>query len=193
MNLPQVVGVLRGNDPQRALELARAAIRGGLMALEVTSTVPDANKIITTLRLENRDCLIAAGTVLNSTQAADAIAAGACFLVSPHLGLDVLEVANASNVPYIPGVLTPTEVIAALAAGCETLKIFPIARAGGEAYLRDLHGPFPQLKVLVTGGVKLAEVGAYLRAGAVSVGLGDLFTGEPHEVQTRTQTLLEHL
>ena len=193
MNLPQVVGVLRGNDPQRALELARAAIRGGLKALEVTCTVPDASKIITTLRLENRDCLIAAGTVLNATQAADAIAAGACFLVSPHLGLDVLEVANASNIPYIPGVLTPTEVVAALAAGCETLKIFPIARAGGESYLRDLRGPFPQLKALVTGGVKISEVGAYLRAGAVSVGLGDLFTGEPHEVQARTQTLLESL
>lgn len=193
MKFPSVVGVLRADDSTRALELARAAIRGGLQALEVTCTVPDAATVIATLRLEKPSCLIGAGTVLSPAQAREVIHAGAAFLVSPHFGTDILEIARADNVPYIPGVLTPTEVAAALSAGCEIVKIFPIARAGGVAYLRDLRGPFPQLKALVTGGVRSAEVSAYLQAGALSVGLGELFTGDLIEVETRTRALLDSL
>ena len=84
MKLPNVVGVLRADDPTRALELARAALRGGLRALEVTCTVPDAARVIATLRLEGSSCLIGAGTVLSAAQAREVIRAGADFLVSPH-------------------------------------------------------------------------------------------------------------
>lgn len=193
MKLPSVVGVLRSDDPTRALKLARAAMRGRLRALEVTCTVPNAAQVIATLRLEEPSCLIGAGTVLSAAQADEVIRAGADFLVSPHFGVEILEIARAANVPYIPGVLTPTEVAAALSAGCEIVKIFPIARAGGVAYLRDLRGPFPQLKAIVTGGVTSAEVSAYLRAGALSVGLGELFTGDLDEVEGRTRALLDSL
>ena len=193
MKLPKVVGVLRGDDPTRAIELARAAIRGGLRALEVTCTVPDAAGVIRALRLEGTGCSIGAGTVLSATQAREVIGAGTDFLVSPHFGADILEIARTGNVPYIPGALTPTEVAAVLSAGCEIVKIFPIARVGGVAYLRDLRGPFPQLQALVTGGVTSAEVSAYLQAGALSVGLGELFTGDLLDVETRTRALLDSL
>ena len=155
--------------------------------------MPDAVRVIRALRFEGTGCSIGAGTVLSATQAREVIHAGADFLVSPHFGPDILEIARTGNVPYIPGALTPTEVAAVLSAGCEIVKIFPIARVGGVAYLRDLRGPFPQLQALVTGGVTSAEVSAYLQAGALSVGLGELFTGDPIDVETRTRALLDSL
>ncbi len=193
MNLPKVVGVLRADTPELALEMARAAIRGGLEALEITCTVPNAASVIQTLNLEQSTCLVGAGTVLNTIQAKAVLEAGASFLVSPHFGLDVLKTAREARISYIPGVFTPTEIVTALNAGCEIVKIFPITRAGGVAYLRDLLAPLPHLKAMVTGGVKSSEVRVYLEAGALAVGLGDIFIGTPEEIEIQTRALVTTL
>jgi len=149
------------------------AVRGGLRVLEITFTTPNADRAL----FEVRDrlpsgVLLGAGSVMTEVQAAQAFACGADFLVSPHLDPDLLSGARALGVPFLPGVLTPSEIVRARGLGEGTLKLFPAGACGGAAYVRDLLGPFPDLNVMVTGGITPQEVPAYLAAGALAVGLG---------------------
>jgi 2-dehydro-3-deoxyphosphogluconate aldolase/(4S)-4-hydroxy-2-oxoglutarate aldolase len=171
-----VVGVLRAPSAEAAIQAALAAVRGGLTALEMTFTTPNAEDAIHELAARlPPTVLLGAGTVMNELQARAAIDAGAQFLVSPHLSEEVWHVALKLQIPYIPGVLTPSEIARALRLGASTLKIFPIGSSGGQAYLKDLLAPFPELKVMVTGGIAPTEVRSYLNAGALAVGLGSNF------------------
>ena len=172
----RVVGVLRANGAEASIGAALAAARGGLTCLEITYTTPDAARAIRALRDQlPRDVLIGAGTVMNADQAREALDSGADFLVSPHLGERVLELALERNAIYVPGAITPTEIARALELGAQVLKLFPIGSSGGRAFLKDLLGPFPQLKVMVTGGVTPKEVSGYIQTGALAVGLGSNF------------------
>jgi 2-dehydro-3-deoxyphosphogluconate aldolase / (4S)-4-hydroxy-2-oxoglutarate aldolase len=179
----RVVGVLRAASSDDAVQAALAATRGGLRALELTFTTPNCTAALEQLAdALPRDVLLGAGSVMNARQAREAIRAGAKFLVSPHLGEDVLREARKHNLPYVPGVLTPTEIARALELGAAVLKLFPIGSSGGAAYLNDLRGPFPELVAMVTGGVQPSEVGQYVKAGALAVGLGsNLFPKAPFE------------
>ncbi|GGS39912.1 bifunctional 4-hydroxy-2-oxoglutarate aldolase/2-dehydro-3-deoxy-phosphogluconate aldolase [Deinococcus knuensis] len=168
-----VVGVLRAPHADAAVQATLAATRAGLQVTELTFTTPGVTDALHALsRALPAGTLLGAGTVMNAAQATAAIEAGAAFLVSPHLGEDVLRVALEAGVPYLPGVLTPTEIVRALTLGAPAVKLFPAGSAGGAAYLRDLLGPLPQLQVMVTGGVRPDEVEAYRHAGALAVGLG---------------------
>ncbi|MEM7735749.1 MAG: bifunctional 4-hydroxy-2-oxoglutarate aldolase/2-dehydro-3-deoxy-phosphogluconate aldolase [Deinococcota bacterium] len=171
----KIVGVLRAASPENATSMATTAFTHGLRSLELTFTVPDAANVIRELINQHPNQHIGAGTVTQVSQARAAIDAGAQYLVSPSFSVEVASVAQDANVPYIPGVLTPTEVQTALDAGIEVVKIFPITRAGGVSYLKDLLGPYPDLKVMVTGGVTLEQTSSYLDAGALAVGLGSVF------------------
>ncbi|GGJ30019.1 bifunctional 4-hydroxy-2-oxoglutarate aldolase/2-dehydro-3-deoxy-phosphogluconate aldolase [Deinococcus roseus] len=176
----KMVGVLRAPTAEAAVQASLAAIRGGLKAIELTFTTPDAPHAIEKLRSQLPEgVLLGAGTVTTPEQAALALEAGAHFLVSPHLGEDVLETAHLLGIPYLPGVLTPTEIHRAHCLKAELLKIFPIGSSGGAAYLKDLLGPFPDLQAMVTGSVGPKEVKDYLDAGAIAVGVGsNLFPKE---------------
>lgn len=193
-----VVGVLRAPTAASAVAGSLAAVRGGLRAIELTFTTPDVGTALRQLAAELPvDVLLGAGTILNAAQAREAIDAGATFLVSPHLGEDVLDAAKAAGVPYIPGVLTPTEIVRARQLGAGVVKIFPAGSAGGVAYLKDLLGPFPDLQAMVTGGIQPAEVGTYRAAGALAVGLGSnlfpkaaLQNGDWDAVEAATRTAL---
>lgn len=171
----KIVGVLRAASTEDAVNVAASAFTHGLRSLELTFTVPDAASVIRELLNQYPNQHIGAGTVTQVSQARAAIDAGAQYLVSPAFSAKVAAVAQDANVPYIPGVLTPTEVQTALDAGIEVVKIFPITRAGGVSYLKDLLGPYPNLKVMVTGGVTLEQTASYLNAGALAVGLGSVF------------------
>ena len=172
----RVVGVLRAKNADTAVQAALAAVRGGLTALEITFTTPNAEDAIRELAAQlPATILLGAGTIMNAVQARAAIEAGAQFLVSPHLGEEVLQLALELQIPYIPGVLTPTEIVRAFRLGASTVKIFPIGSSGAKAYLKDLLGPFPELKAVVTGGVTPKEVKSYLEVGAIAVGLGSNF------------------
>ncbi|WP_027891956.1 bifunctional 4-hydroxy-2-oxoglutarate aldolase/2-dehydro-3-deoxy-phosphogluconate aldolase [Calidithermus chliarophilus] len=193
----KVVGVLRAPTARAAVEAALAAARGGLRAVELTFTTPGVLEALRELRERLPAVLLGAGTVLGAREAEAAAGAGAAFLVSPHLGEDVLELCRARGVPYVPGVLTPTEVVRARALGAEVVKLFPAGSSGGIPYLKDLLGPFPDLQVMATGGIKPAEVPAYLRAGALAVGLGSnlfpraaLEAGDWAAVETATRQAL---
>lgn len=187
-----VIGVLRGNSPELALAHAEAAIRAGLRALEVTFTLPHAADVMSRLHQDfGERCSIGAGTVLTADHVTVAASAGADYLVSPNLNLDVVQAAAENGLPHIPGVLTPTELQVAREAGCLIVKVFPIARVGGPDYIRDLRGPFPDVQVLATGGIGLDDAGSYFAAGARLVGLGALFGKHPDETDSRTRRLLE--
>lgn len=194
----KVVGVLRASSASIAAQAALAAVRGGLRAVELTFTTPNAAAALEQVCSEYPDLLLGAGSVMLAAQAQDAIRAGANFLVSPHLGEDILRVAQKFNVPYIPGVLTPNEVAWAKRLGLGVLKIFPIGSSGGVAYLKDLRGPFPDLQAMVTGGITPEQVPSYLAAGAVAVGLGSqvfpsasLETQDWDAVEAATRVALE--
>jgi len=171
-----ILAVLRAGSAKRAVAAARALAEGGVTAIEVTFSVPDAPAAIAELAADEA-LLVGAGTVLSADQVEAAIGAGARFVVSPNLDEQVLDAAKSGGVPALPGVLTPTEVARA-ARRCSLMKLFP-ASLGGPALLAALREPFPDLAFVPTGGIGVGQIGDWLRAGAVAVGAGgDLC---PHE------------
>lgn len=164
-----IVAVLRAGSAQHAVAAARALADGGVTAIEVTFTVPDAPAAIAELA-GDESLLLGAGTVLSADQVNAAVDAGARFVVSPNLDEQVLDAAQSRAVPALPGVLTPTEVARA-ARRCSLVKLFP-ASVGGPALLAALKEPFPGVGFVPTGGVTAEGVGDWLRAGAVAVGAG---------------------
>lgn len=185
----KVIPVARGLDGSTAPPLAEALSAGGLSSLEVTVEGPGGIDALESLR--DRDVTAGAGTVVSVDQAVAATAAGAQFLVSPHLDLDLVDWAHEHGVPLIPGALTPTEVATAWRRQPPAVKIFP-AHIGGPGYLKSLLGPYPDLVLIPTGGVDGDNAGAFLSAGAVAVGVGGWLTGHADlsEVTRRARLLV---
>jgi 2-dehydro-3-deoxyphosphogluconate aldolase/(4S)-4-hydroxy-2-oxoglutarate aldolase len=167
-----IAAVVRAESADLALKAIEAALEGGVNVIEVTFTVPGALEIIRTLaKTLGGDAILGAGTVLAPQTATDAIEAGARFIVSPCISIPVIEAAKLKGVPVFPGALTPTEVVTAWQSGADLVKIFP-ANVMGPSYLKDLHGPLPQVKFMPTGGVGLDTAMDYLKAGAAALGVG---------------------
>jgi 2-dehydro-3-deoxyphosphogluconate aldolase/(4S)-4-hydroxy-2-oxoglutarate aldolase len=173
------IPVVRETDEEKLYSLGKALGEGGLRVLEVTLMSDEAYKVIKRLATD-KDLVIGAGTVLNQDQAKRAIDAGAKFLVSPGLDEGSVVYARNNNIPFVPGVMTPTEIMQAISMGCELVKIFPASTLGGVSYLKNLKGPFPKLKIMATGGIGLADVREYYEAGTWCVGAGTQLT--PREV-----------
>lgn len=168
-----VIPVIRAANVDDALRAVEAIYAGGISVMEVTLTVPNAIAVIGHVVKKYADrILTGAGTVLTEHQAKECLDAGAQFLVSPGLAPAVLSVAKARGVLAIPGVLTPTEIMSALHAGRNLVKVFPCGSVGGPKYLKALRGPFPQLSMIPTGGVSAANAGDYILAGAFALGIG---------------------
>lgn len=167
-----IVAIIRASSGEQLVDVAKALYEGGIDVLEVTFTVPGVLDILKAVRRELGDrVLLGAGTVLDCETARAAILAGAEFIVSPSLNTDVVKLCHRYDKLVMPGVLTPTEVVAAWQAGAEIVKVFP-ADVGGPNYLKALHGPLPQVRLMPTGGVDLETLPSFLRAGACCVGLG---------------------
>jgi len=178
-----IVAVIRSTSSEQLVEVARALYEGGIDVLEVTFTVPRALEIIAEVRKALGDkVLLGAGTVLDAETARAAFLAGAEFLVAPTVNLDVIRLANRYDKLVMPGAFTPTEILTAWEAGADIVKVFP-ADIGGPAYLKTLHGPLPQVRLLPTGGVNLSTIADFLKAGACAVGLGGALV-EPQAVQS---------
>ena len=167
-----VIAVVRLDDLSRAVPLTEALVAGGVRAVEFTFTNPAAAAAIAAARdgLGER-ALIGAGSVLDGETARVAILAGAAFVVTPTVSLPTIAICNRYGVATTIGALTPTEILTAWEAGATYVKVFP-ASLGGPRYLRDVHGPLPQVKLIPTGGVDLENAGEFIRAGAVAVALG---------------------
>jgi 2-dehydro-3-deoxyphosphogluconate aldolase/(4S)-4-hydroxy-2-oxoglutarate aldolase len=167
-----IVAVVRGKSDELILKAIRAALGGGVNVIEITFTVPNALGIIRRLAAElGEDVILGAGTVLTPDDAINAVEAGAQFIVSPSTSIATIEAAKSRGVVVCPGALTPTEVVTAWQAGADIVKIFP-ASVMGPKYLRDLHGPLPDVRFMPTGGVNLDTARAYLENGAVALGVG---------------------
>ncbi|ORT60419.1 bifunctional 4-hydroxy-2-oxoglutarate aldolase/2-dehydro-3-deoxy-phosphogluconate aldolase [Streptomyces sp. CB03238] len=158
-----VVPVVVIEDATDAVPLARALVAGGLPAIEVTLRTPAALDAIRSIAAEVPDAVVGAGTVLSARAVADAVGAGARFLVSPGWTDGLLDALEGSGVPFLPGVSTASEVVALLERGVREMKFFPAEAAGGTAYLKSLAGPLPQARFCPTGGISLASAPAYLR------------------------------
>lgn len=177
-----IVAVIRSTSSEQLVEVAKALYEGGVDVLEVTFTVPRALEIIAAVRKALGDkVLLGAGTVLDPETARAAFLAGAEFLVAPTVNLDVIRLGNRYDKLVMPGAFTPTEILTAWEAGAQVIKVFP-ADIGGPAYLKTLHGPLPQVRLLPTGGVNLNTIADFLKAGACAVGLGGALV-EPKAVE----------
>jgi 2-dehydro-3-deoxyphosphogluconate aldolase/(4S)-4-hydroxy-2-oxoglutarate aldolase len=167
-----IVAVMRAPDGAQLAEAAAALAEGGVTAVEVTLTVPNALDVLGQVRQRLGDrVLLGAGTILDTETARAALLAGAEFLVAPTLNLDVIRLCKRYGKLALPGAFTPTEVLAAWEAGADVVKVFP-AEVLGPAFFKALRGPLPQVRLMPTGGVDLTTAGDFLRAGACCLGVG---------------------
>jgi 2-dehydro-3-deoxyphosphogluconate aldolase/(4S)-4-hydroxy-2-oxoglutarate aldolase len=167
-----IVAVVRFSDPVPLINVVKALADGGVTVAEVTFTVPNALDVIRAAKQQLGDrVLLGAGTVLDPETARAALLAGAEFLVSPSLNLDVIRMCRRYDKLVMPGAFTPTEVVTAWEAGADIVKVFP-ADVVGPAFFKALRGPLPQVKLMPTGGVDLTTASEFLKAGAVCLGVG---------------------
>jgi len=167
-----IVAVIRAPSGDSLGDVAEALLAGGIDCMEVTFTVPAAIDVLRDVHQRIGDrVLLGAGTVLDTETARAAILAGAEFIVSPSTNLDVIRLCNRYDKLVMPGALTPTEVITAWEAGADVIKVFP-SDLTGPAYLKALHGPLPQVRLMPTGGVNLETAADFLQAGACALGIG---------------------
>lgn len=167
-----LVAVVRAPDPTHLVRVIGSLADGGVTVAEVTFTVPDAVGVIRAAKKELGDkVLLGAGTVLDAETARAALLAGAEFIVSPTVNLDVIRLCRRYDKLVFPGAFTPTEILTAWEAGADVVKVFP-ADVLGPGFFKAMRGPLPQVKLMPTGGVDLNTSAEYLRAGACCLGVG---------------------
>ncbi len=172
-----VVAVVRAENEEQALKIAEACALAGIAGLEITFTVPGAHKVIERLSQEYSDgeIIIGAGTVLDPETARHAILAGAKFVVAPCLNTETVKLCNRYQVACMPGAMTVKEVVEAMEAGADIVKIFP-GEVFGPRFIKAIKGPLPQAVLMPTGGVNLDNVSEWIKAGCVAVGVGGNLT-----------------
>ena len=182
-----IVAVVRGETIEEAKRVSKACIEGGVNAIEVTYTVPGATDVIKELAKEfkNDNLIIGAGTVLDSKTARLAILAGAKYIVSPGFDLETAKLCNRYSIPYMPGCMTITEMIKALEAGCDIIKLFP-GSAFGPDFVKAVKAPLPQANIMPTGGVSLENIDIWMKNGVVAVGVGGKLASGTSEEITKT-------
>jgi len=186
-----LVAIVRTNSSDLAARIAEACARGGAAAIEITFTVPGAAAVIEDLarKYASGEILIGAGTVLDPETARIAILAGAEYIVSPSVNPETARLCNRYQIPYMPGAGTMREIVDAMECGADIVKLFP-GETLGPAFVKAAKGPLPQASLMPTGGVSIENVGDWIRAGAVAVGVGGGLTAgaEKGNLQLVTDT-----
>lgn len=179
----RLIPAVRTRTAEQAVRAIKALKMGGLTVFEVPLTVPGALDVLRAAKdWLSKDALLGAGTVLDAEAARCAILAGADFLVSPSLTLDVIEVGHSYDIPVFCGALTPTEILSAWRGGSDCVKVFPAAAVGGPSYIKAIKAPLPQMVLMPMGGVNLENAAEFLNAGASLLGVGnDLVDNEALE------------
>ncbi len=172
-----IVAVVRAKDSDEAMRITDACIEGGVAAIELTFTVPGAHNVIEELakRYTPEEIILGAGTVLDPETARIAILSGAQYIVSPYFKAETVKLCNRYRVPCMPGAMTIKEVVEAMEAGADIIKVFP-GEAFGPKILKAIKGPIPHAKLMPTGGVDVNNVGEWIKNGAVAVGAGGALT-----------------
>jgi len=173
-----IVAVVRAESSEQALKIAEAVKAGGIQAIEITMTVPGAIDVIKELvrTYSNSEILIGAGSVLDAETARFCLLAGAEYIVSPALDIETIKLCNRYQKIVMPGAMSVTEVLRAMEAGADVVKIFP-AELFGPKIIKAIKGPLPQAPLLPTGGVNLNNVDQWIIAGSFAVGVGSALTG----------------
>ncbi len=191
-----VVAIVRLPNGEGLLQCAAAAGRGGCRALEVTLSVPDAAQHITDLSAALPDLLIGAGTITEAHQVHEVVDAGARYVISPLLKEDIIRAAHERGVPVIPGCQTPTEMFQAHQWGADFIKLFPAGHLP-PSYIKNILAPLPELKIVPTGGIDADNAGAWIKAGAVAIGVGSALidskivaAGDWQQIEERARTLV---
>ncbi|MGM0756025.1 MAG: bifunctional 4-hydroxy-2-oxoglutarate aldolase/2-dehydro-3-deoxy-phosphogluconate aldolase [Bacillota bacterium] len=166
----KLIAVVRADSEGEGIEMIQRLKKKGVRAIEVTYTTPNAERIIASFRHE-QELIVGAGTITTLEQAQSAIEAGSQFIVSPGYLPVIGEHLSFHDTLYVPGVLTPSEIMQAKANGYRLLKLFP-SGSFGLSYMKNLQGPFPEVEFIPTGGIHPADVPKWLAAGAVAVGVG---------------------
>ena len=172
-----LVAVIRAESAEQAKKITDACINGGVAAIEMTFTVPKAAAVIEQLADTYRkgEIILGAGTVLDPETARIAILAGAQYVVSPHLNIDTMKLCNRYQIPCMPGAGSTREIVEAMEAGADIIKVFP-GETLGPAFVKAIRGPLPQASLMPTGGVSLENVADWIKAGCVAVGAGGNLT-----------------
>jgi 2-dehydro-3-deoxyphosphogluconate aldolase/(4S)-4-hydroxy-2-oxoglutarate aldolase len=194
----RLVAVLRGDDGGRLVEVAAAVIEGGFQVIKVAMTAPGALKVIKKLVAGKADnVLFGAGSVTTLGEAVEAIDCGASFVVCPHTDIRIIEYCFDNGIFIAAGGLTPTEVMEASLAGVDLVKVYPVTAVGGADYITFLLRPMPFLRLMAVGGLAPADVRAYIKAGAVAVGVsalplepGEAESASPEAIRDRAKAFI---
>ncbi|MCS7216132.1 MAG: bifunctional 4-hydroxy-2-oxoglutarate aldolase/2-dehydro-3-deoxy-phosphogluconate aldolase [Candidatus Bipolaricaulota bacterium] len=184
------IGIIRIRTAEDLVRIAEALHAGGLLCIEITMNTPGALQAIEQARERLPTVVLGAGTVLDGVTAREAVLAGAQFLVTPTVRLDVLEVAHRYGIPAIIGAMTPTEILTAWEAGATMVKVFP-ASVLGPRYLQEVRGPLPQIPLVPTGGITAENAAEFIRAGAVAVCAGSWLIDKQAIAEGRYEVLTE--
>ncbi|XP_039126689.1 KHG/KDPG aldolase-like isoform X3 [Dioscorea cayenensis subsp. rotundata] len=169
----RIIACLRTSEGQLALEASRAALRGGVSVVEIVMSTPGVLEVIKELVDEHPSSVIGVGTVLDAADARKAINVGAKFLMNPCTVMDILFDVQDDEVLYIPGVMTPTEVLSAYKSGARIVKVYPVSILGGHKYISALKKPFPHIPMVASQGIAMDSIGRYIQEGASAVVLSD--------------------
>ena len=172
-----IVAVVRAETTDEAQRIAEACLEGGVSAIELTFTVPHADKVIEFLanKYSPEEMILGAGTVMDSQTARMAMLCGAQYIVSPYFDIETVKLCNRYRMAVMPGVMSVREAVMAIEAGADILKIFP-ADLFGPKIIKDIKGPLPYAKMMPTGGVTADNAGEWIKAGAVALGAGGSLT-----------------
>jgi 2-dehydro-3-deoxyphosphogluconate aldolase / (4S)-4-hydroxy-2-oxoglutarate aldolase len=181
-----IIPGIRVSTAEDAHFAAECVTLGGIPIVEITMTVPDAIKLISHLVKYHPKMLVGAGTVLDLESAQKCVDAGASYLTSPAFDAKIVEFAAKQEIAVFPGALTPSEISAAWSAGADFVKVFPCTAVGGDAYIRALRAPFPQIPIIAAGGVNQQTAANFILAGATAIGVGSELI--PREAIERRQS-----
>lgn len=186
-----IVPVVKLNDTNKAIPLCKALLAGGINVAEVTFRTSNAADVIKEISANCKDMIVGAGTIINVSQAKQAIECGAQFIVSPGFSREIVEYCQSQNIPVIPGCITPSEIMEAIACGLEVVKFFPAKEFGGLQTMKALSAPFAQIKFMPTGGVNLENLKDFISAkfivacGGTYMVKDDLINNENYEEITK--------
>jgi 2-dehydro-3-deoxyphosphogluconate aldolase/(4S)-4-hydroxy-2-oxoglutarate aldolase len=185
----KIVAIIRGASPGDILEIANALYKSGIRCMEITLNSEDALQAIQNIarQMEGR-ILVGAGTVLNAASAADAIAAGAKFIISPITDIETITKTKELGAVSIPGAFTPTEIFKAYTAGGDIIKVFP--GSSGPGFIKEILAPLPHIPLMPTGGVSLENISDFKKAGAVAYGIGKALVDTKQKI---TETSLQQI
>jgi 2-dehydro-3-deoxyphosphogluconate aldolase/(4S)-4-hydroxy-2-oxoglutarate aldolase len=187
-----IIPAIRLSSAPDAIFAAEAVSSHGIPIVEVTMTVPGALDVIKELVRNDPKLIVGAGSVFGVEMAKHCVEAGAMFLTSPGLDLEVVNVAHENDIVVFPGVMTPTEITAACKAGVDFVKVFPCSQLGGSSYIKALKSPFPHVPLIASGGVNQQTAADFILAGAAALGVGrDLI--QPDAIERRQREWIHEL